>query len=56
MPNALLGRVNGAFVATAGDNSTPMLRALTTARPAACAGMRIAISRNYTLFILVFAN
>jgi hypothetical protein len=56
MPNALRGRVGGASVATAGDNSTPMLLALTTGGPAAVAGMRIALFRNYTLFILVFAN
>jgi hypothetical protein len=40
----------------ADDNCTPMLLALTTARPAAVKGMRVAISRNYTLFIWVFAN
>jgi len=40
----------------ADDNCTPMFLALTTARPAAVKGMRIGISRNYTLFVWVFAN
>jgi hypothetical protein len=55
MPKALLGRVSGASVATAGDNSTPMLRALTTVGPAAVTGMRVEVLRNYTLFIASIA-